>query len=151
MRKFSELVPGTALGPLHLAVTKAANERYWRAAGVDGVAGEHDSDEAHLDLAVREEFVAPRVEQRAVGGSGRLHALRDEPGQLKVCRHRRIGVIVAAPRVRAYELLADRQRARDLSRHGAPPSVAAGVNDTAEVHTGSWGASAVTTVASTST
>ena len=35
MRKFSELVPGTALGPLHLAVTKAANERYWRAAGVD--------------------------------------------------------------------------------------------------------------------
>jgi len=35
MRKFSELVPGTALGPLHLAVTKAANERYWRAAGID--------------------------------------------------------------------------------------------------------------------
>src|SRR5438045_8415702 len=35
MRTFSELVPGTALGPLHLAVTKAANERYWRAAGVD--------------------------------------------------------------------------------------------------------------------
>src|SRR5205807_4305016 len=103
------------------------------------------------DLAVREEFVAPRVGQRAVGGSGRLHALRDEPRQLKVCRHGRIGVIVAAPRVRPYELLADRQRARELLRHGAAPSVAAGVNDTAEVHSWLWGASAVTTVVSSLT
>ena len=35
MRSFSELVPGTVLGPLRLTVSAAANERYWRAAGVD--------------------------------------------------------------------------------------------------------------------
>jgi hypothetical protein len=35
MRSFFELVPGTALGPLRLAVSNAANERYWRAAGID--------------------------------------------------------------------------------------------------------------------
>ena len=35
MRTFSELAPGTVLGPLHLTVSAAANERYWRAAGVD--------------------------------------------------------------------------------------------------------------------
>ena len=35
MRSFSELVPGTALGPLRLTVSNAANERYWRAAGID--------------------------------------------------------------------------------------------------------------------
>jgi hypothetical protein len=32
---FAELGPGTVLGPLHLTVSPAANERYWRAAGVD--------------------------------------------------------------------------------------------------------------------
>lgn len=32
---FSELAPGTVLGPLRLTVSAAANERYWRAAGVD--------------------------------------------------------------------------------------------------------------------
>jgi hypothetical protein len=35
MRSFSELVPGTALGSLRLTVSNAANERYWRAAGID--------------------------------------------------------------------------------------------------------------------
>jgi hypothetical protein len=35
MRTFSELAPGTVLGPLRLTVSPAANERYWRAAGVD--------------------------------------------------------------------------------------------------------------------
>jgi len=35
MRTFSELAPGTVLGPLRLTVSLAANERYWRAAGVD--------------------------------------------------------------------------------------------------------------------
>jgi hypothetical protein len=35
MRSFTELTPGTALGPLRLTVSAAANERYWRAAGVD--------------------------------------------------------------------------------------------------------------------
>jgi hypothetical protein len=35
MRTFSELAPGTVLGPLRLTVSAAANERYWRAAGVD--------------------------------------------------------------------------------------------------------------------
>jgi hypothetical protein len=35
MRTFSELAPGTVLGPLRLMVSAAANERYWRAAGVD--------------------------------------------------------------------------------------------------------------------
>jgi hypothetical protein len=32
---FSDLRPGTAFGPLALTVSAAANERYWRAAGVD--------------------------------------------------------------------------------------------------------------------
>ncbi|MDP9332967.1 MAG: hypothetical protein M3Q30_06630 [Actinomycetota bacterium] len=35
MRSFSELTPGSVLGPLRLTVSRAANERYWRAAGVD--------------------------------------------------------------------------------------------------------------------
>ena len=35
MRTFSELTRGTVLGPLRLTVSAAANERYWRAAGVD--------------------------------------------------------------------------------------------------------------------
>jgi hypothetical protein len=35
MESFSELPPGTVLGPLRLTVSAAANERYWRAAGVD--------------------------------------------------------------------------------------------------------------------
>ena len=35
VKSFSELVPGTELGPLRLMVSAAANERYWRAAGVD--------------------------------------------------------------------------------------------------------------------
>ena len=34
-KSFSEMVAGTVLGPLHLTVSAAANERYWRAAGVD--------------------------------------------------------------------------------------------------------------------
>jgi hypothetical protein len=32
---FADLTPGTVLGPLHLTISPAANERYWRAAGVD--------------------------------------------------------------------------------------------------------------------
>ena len=32
---WSALSPGHALGPLRLTVSTAANERYWRAAGVD--------------------------------------------------------------------------------------------------------------------
>jgi hypothetical protein len=32
---FDALAPGLALGPLHLTVSAAANERYWRAAGLD--------------------------------------------------------------------------------------------------------------------
>ena len=35
MKSFSELAPGILLGPLRLTVSAAANERYWRAAGVD--------------------------------------------------------------------------------------------------------------------
>ena len=34
-----------------------------------------------VELAVREELLAPRVEQHAVRRPGHLHALRDEPGQ----------------------------------------------------------------------
>jgi hypothetical protein len=30
-----DLAPGQGLGPLHLTISEAANERYWRAAGVD--------------------------------------------------------------------------------------------------------------------
>lgn len=32
---WSEIVEGTPLGPFHVTVSPAANERYWRAAGVD--------------------------------------------------------------------------------------------------------------------
>lgn len=32
---FDGLVPGTVVGPLTLAVSRAANERYWSSAGVD--------------------------------------------------------------------------------------------------------------------
>jgi hypothetical protein len=32
--RFSELTPGTALAPLRLTISAAANERYWRSAGV---------------------------------------------------------------------------------------------------------------------
>jgi hypothetical protein len=32
---FSDLTPGTLLGPLRLTISATANERYWRAAGVD--------------------------------------------------------------------------------------------------------------------
>ena len=35
MRSFSEMTPGTVLDPLRLTVSAAANDRYWRAAGVD--------------------------------------------------------------------------------------------------------------------
>ena len=80
---------------------------------------EHHADEPHLDLAVREELVAPRVEQHAVRGSGGLHALRDESGQRELGRQRRIGVEVAAPRVRAHQLLGDRRAcAIDALGHG---------------------------------
>jgi hypothetical protein len=34
-KAFSELAPGDPLAPLHITVSAAANERYWRAAGVD--------------------------------------------------------------------------------------------------------------------
>jgi hypothetical protein len=32
---FAEMLPGTGLGALRVTVSAAANERYWRAAGVD--------------------------------------------------------------------------------------------------------------------
>jgi hypothetical protein len=35
VKSFSEMVPGTRLGPLRLVISAPANERYWRAAGVD--------------------------------------------------------------------------------------------------------------------
>jgi hypothetical protein len=34
-KAFAEMAPGTELGPFRVTVTAAANERYWRAAGVD--------------------------------------------------------------------------------------------------------------------
>ncbi len=34
-KPFSDLTPGTVLEPLHVSVSQAANERYWRSAGVD--------------------------------------------------------------------------------------------------------------------
>jgi hypothetical protein len=34
-RAFSEMAPGTVLDPLVVTISAAANERYWRAAGVD--------------------------------------------------------------------------------------------------------------------
>jgi hypothetical protein len=33
--RFADLAPGDALGPFHVTVDAAANERYWRAAGAD--------------------------------------------------------------------------------------------------------------------
>jgi hypothetical protein len=41
MTPFCDLAPGTVLGPLRLTVSAAANERYWRAAGVDHPALAH--------------------------------------------------------------------------------------------------------------
>jgi len=35
VRRFDELAPGDPLGPFAVVVDQAANERYWRAAGVD--------------------------------------------------------------------------------------------------------------------
>jgi hypothetical protein len=35
VKSFSEMLPGTRLGPLRVVVSATANERYWRAAGVD--------------------------------------------------------------------------------------------------------------------
>jgi len=32
---FSEMAPGTVLGPVAVTISAAANERYWRAAGID--------------------------------------------------------------------------------------------------------------------
>src|SRR5438270_11418247 len=32
---FAEVLPGTVLPPLHITISATANERYWRAAGVD--------------------------------------------------------------------------------------------------------------------
>jgi hypothetical protein len=34
-RRFAALGPGTPLGPFRVTISPAANERYWRAAGVD--------------------------------------------------------------------------------------------------------------------
>jgi hypothetical protein len=34
-RAFADLMPGTLLPPLRLTISAAANERYWRSAGVD--------------------------------------------------------------------------------------------------------------------
>jgi hypothetical protein len=34
-KTFAEMAPGTELGPFRVTVSAAANERYWRAAGVD--------------------------------------------------------------------------------------------------------------------
>jgi hypothetical protein len=34
-KSFAEMVPGTALGPFRVTVSATANERYWRAAGID--------------------------------------------------------------------------------------------------------------------
>ncbi|MDQ1475786.1 MAG: hypothetical protein QOE62_1015 [Actinomycetota bacterium] len=34
-KAFAEMAPGTELGPFRVTVSAAANERYWRAAGVD--------------------------------------------------------------------------------------------------------------------
>ena len=34
-KAFADMTPDTVLGPLRLTVSAAANERYWRAAGVD--------------------------------------------------------------------------------------------------------------------
>ena len=58
------------------SAVSSSSARSTRASTV--VAREHHADEAHLDLAVREELLAPRVEQQAVRGPGGLHPLRDE-------------------------------------------------------------------------
>ncbi len=106
---------------------------------VDRVAREHDAGETHVDLSVREELLAPRVEQCSVGGAGDLHALGNEPGQPELGRRRRLRVVIAPSRVRAYEILGDRERSRDGGAHGVASNVATGVNDTSDVHNGSSG------------
>ena len=58
-----------------------------------------------IDLAVRQEVLAPFVEQQPYAGPGDLHALRDEPRHPERGRGLGVGVEVAAPRVRAHQLL----------------------------------------------
>src|SRR5262249_21370791 len=118
--------------------------------GRDRVAREHEPDEPHVDLAPLEERLAPSIEEHAVRGTRGLHPLRDETRQVQALGERGVGVVVPAPRIRADELFAHEQLARETLAHDAP-SVAAGVNDTSELHTGSSGAPAVATVVSTST
>ncbi len=55
-----------------------------RDSGFDRVVGEHDADEAQVELAVGEEVLAPRVEQHGVRRARDLHALRDEAGQAEL-------------------------------------------------------------------
>ncbi len=121
---------------------------------VDHLAGHDHADELHVDLAVREEFLAPRVEEQPVGRSRDLRALRDQPGEPELGRGRRVGVVVAAARVRAHQLLGDHQAAFKAFAHdGSDPGdgVEAGVKVTSEYHTGSSGRAVVATAAARST
>src|SRR4029453_491361 len=64
--------------------------------GVDRLAVHDHTDELELDLAVREEVLAPFVEEHAIGGAGDLHTLRDEPGEPELGRLVRLRVEVAS-------------------------------------------------------
>src|SRR5262249_665239 len=89
--------------------------------------------------AVFEEFVAPRVEQRAVRRAGDLHTLRDEAGEADALRGVGVGVVVAASRVGDDVAGGDRATGPER-RHDAAlasPTVAAGVKVTSEVQSGS--------------
>ena len=113
--------------------------------------GHDDTDELHVDLAQFEERVAPRVEQRAVGGADHLHPLGDEAGEAQRRRRFGIGVVVATPRVRTDAFLADHEPAFDFGAHAVAPRVAVGVNVTTEVQSRRCGSSEPVTVTSMST
>ncbi len=56
----------------------------------------HHSHELHLELAVREELLAPRVEQHAVRRPGDLEPLCDQAGEAQLPGGLGIGMEVAA-------------------------------------------------------
>src|SRR4029078_10841306 len=107
------------------------------------------ADEAEVDLAVFEELFAPRVEQHPVRGAGDLHPLRHQAGHSQRRGRLRVGVEVAAARIRADEVLGDLPLHTPF--HHAAPRVWDGVNVTHDVHRGRSEASAVITATSMST
>jgi hypothetical protein len=111
---FAELQPEFALGPLRLTVSAAANERYWRAAGVDHpllVAGAlYPPIAANLTIMLFNQHCGDAVIQTRQ--LVQCHMRADAGGELEA-----VGAVVAAydKRGRAYcDIVAN------VSHEGAP-------------------------------